>query len=886
MALQILSTKLYIPALRQSILSRPRLLDHLNSGTTGKLTLISAPAGYGKTTLVNDWVIQSNLQYGWLSLDLDDNDLKQFLAYIIASLETIPIKVGEEIPSLFESQTPNKYKELLIRLINRISDTHRRFVLVLDDYHLIHNDEIHDVLIYLLDHLPSNMHLIVVSRTDPPIRLAQLRAQGELCEIRAADLRFSLDEGIGFLNQKLELDLPLSDIKLINNKTEGWIAGLQLAAISLKKHPDKHGFVNAFAGDDSHIADFLFDEVLRQQPAYIQTFLLQISFLDQFCASLCDAVTGRDDSRMILEELERSNLFLVPLDHQRKWFRFHQLFADLLSISLKNEKQDSEATLYRRASSWYEDQQMLSEAVRLALMGNDTEKVLKLMEGHLLEIVSKSELTKLNRLLASLPKDTINSNPFIALAMAWGKSYVWQFNSAELLLDKAASNLDGLDEITQNRLQGRILVLQSYIAGSKRAYKNSIQIAKEALRLLPNDDLSMRSFSLLIIGNAYRFEGNLKHAIKFHNDALGVIKGTRDINLSVIILSRITELYKLMGKLNRAQQAGLQALDMIERWQGLTGSESFTLGYLNLRLSSIYYERNDLENALKFAETGYALVKAWGAYDSISHGYFCLAKIHQAMGNYDLAIAYLNEFKDSYPWEDRLQYQFASAHQAEIHLRVGKIKEAEAWAASFRKKTYDSIQFLDFLFYDVLAQVFIEKDQLDEAQSLLEMLLVTSKQAGTTQLEAQTLARWSLVHKKVGDPDAAIVMLEKALALLVPEDYLRTFMDMGDDMAELIYQASLQGVYPGFCKQIMDEYSSPAAFVQDSPVLVEPLSLREIEILSRIADGRTNQEIAEKLVISLYTVKTHAGNIYGKLGVKNRTEAVAKARFLGILPRD
>jgi LuxR family maltose regulon positive regulatory protein len=880
---QILSTKLYIPQPRQNLVSRPRLLDLLKRGTKNKLTLISAPAGYGKTTLLSEWINQSEIPSCWLSLDTQENDLKLFLAYLIASLQSIHIEVDERIASILQTQQPEKYDELLIPLINQISDADSRFTLVLDDYHLIHNDKIHKTLTFFLDHLPTNMHLVVISRADPPIRLAQLRARGDLCEIRVADLRFNIDEAVEFLNRGMGVDLPLSDVTLLTDKTEGWIAGLQLAALSLQKHPDRHAFVTAFAGDDRYIADYLLDEVLRRQPPHIQTFLLQISLLDQFCAPLCDAVTKRNDSRVILEELERANLFLVSLDHQRKWFRYHQLFAELLRNRLKHEYRDSIAELYRRASSWHERQQMLSEAVRLALLGNDTENVAKMMEGHLLAIVSTSELTILNRLLASLSADAICGNPWLALAKAWGMAYVWQFDSAETYLEKAASNLEGFDEITQKRLKGRILVLQSYIAGSRRDYPKSIRTAQYALNHIPYNDLSMRSFSLLIIGNAHRFEGNLADAIAFHHEALSLSEEAGDVILSVMILSRITDMYITMGQLNRAHMTGMQAFEMINNDQSQTGSQSFILGYLKLRLSGLYYERNDLDRALQCVEVGFDLVKAWGAYDSISLGYINFAKIYRALGDYDLASNYLKVFKEIYPWVNRLQYRFASAHETEIHLRVGNHKEVDYWSGSCGVNLSDCIQFLDFLFYDVLAQVLIARGQLDDAKALLERLLVLSEKTGAVQYKIRTLGRKSLVFHKMGDADEAITTLESALALAAPEGYLRSFIDQGDDMAELVYQASTQGIYPGFCKQILDGFPVISAFEKASKGLVESLSSREVEVLSHIAEGFTNQEIAQELVLSLHTVKTHARNIYSKLGVKNRTEAVSKARLLGLL---
>jgi LuxR family maltose regulon positive regulatory protein len=885
MSTQILSTKLHIPHPSSNLVSRPRLLEGLNKGRNRKLTLISAPAGYGKTTLLSEWISKSAMPFCWLSLDEQDNDLNRFLSYIVASLDSI-FEFDGQIPNEYQSHSPDDLSRLMIPLINRISDSEGHLSLVLDDYHLIENQQIHEAVIFMLENIPPNMHLVIVSRADPHVRLAQWRARGELSEIRVADLRFTIEEAMHFLSQSMGLDLTVSDVTTLTDKTEGWIAGLQLAAISLQNHPDRPTFVSTFAGDDRYIADYLLDEALRWQPNHIQTFLLQTSILDRLCAPLCDIVTDRNDSRGILKELERSNLFLVPLDHKRNWYRYHHLFADLLRIRLKQEDRESMVGLYQRASSWHEQRQMLSEAVRLSLLGGDAERVARLMEGHLLTIVSTSELSTLNRLLASLPEDTLSKNPWLALATAWGMAYAWNFKSTEPLLDKAGSSLQDIDENTQKRLRGRIQVLQSYVTGSRGDYTHSIRIAHNALTDLPETDVSMRSFVLLIIGNAHRFDGNLESALEFHNHAFSLSEEAGDTLLSVMILSRLIDIYRTMGQLNRSYRTGMQALEMVENYQNQTGMQSFILGYLKLRLSGVYYERNELEMALQCAEVGLDLAKAWGAYDSISLGYFNFANIYQAYGNYKQAIDYLSQLKESYPFEQRFQYKFASALETQIQLRAGNVQMAENWMKSSGLQLDDHIRFLDFQSYDVLAQVLIAGGQLSDAEVLLDRLLKVVEETGAVEYEIRTLGRRAMILQKQGDEDAAITVLTRALALAAPEGYMRTIIDQGEPMAQLIYQASLRGIHPSFCNQLLDGFSisvAPDKVRQDD--LVEPLSNREVEILTHIAEGYTNQEIAQNLHLSLYTVKSHARNIYSKLGVKNRTEASAKARLLGILPK-
>ena len=891
MTTPILATKLFIPPPRPNQVSRPRLLICLQEGLARKLTLISAPAGFGKTSLLSEWISKSDHPVCWLSLDEGDNDPGRFLSYLVASLQQIGIEFDKHVVAFLQSHNVEDFKAydtetLLISLLNRISEERQHFFLVLDDYHLIENKAVHKALTFLLDNLPRQMHLIIATRTDPSIRMAQMRARGEMCEIRAADLRFSLEEASEFLNQSIGLGLSSSDLSTLIDKTEGWITGLQLAAISLQGHQYKEAFVRAFAGDDRYIADYLLDEALLRQPFHIQTFLLQTSILDRLNAPLCDALTCRSDSRCILVELERANLFLVPLDNQRNWYRYHQLFTELLHARLIQKYANTMNDLYHRASLWYEEQGMLSDAVRLALLGNDSVRVAQLVEGHLLAVVSTSELAVMNQLLSSLPED-LGSNPWLALARAWGMAYVWQFDRAESFLEKAISNLINFDEQIQGRIRGRILALRSYIAGSKRDYSDSIHIAQDALQHLPEDDLSMRSFTLLIIGNAYRFSGDSTRAIQFHHDALHHSEEARDTILSVIILTRLIDIYRMSGNLNRAYRTGMRALKIIEGYERQTSAQSFIIGYLKLRLCTVYYERNELGLALQSAETGLDLIRQWGAYDSISVGYINLAKIYLASRNYTQAMNCLREFKETFPAEDRLQYKIASALEAEINLHDGNLKRASDWLESCSYCQTHGFQVEKIQIYDVMAQIYIARGQYSDARGLVERLLSFAQETTTIEYEMRARGKLALVLQATGQEEAAITMLECALDQAASEEYRRVFLDQGQPMAQLLYQAASRGIQPEFCNQLLAEFPSapqPGSELQDE--LIEPLSDRETEVLRHIALGSTNQEIAQELVLSLYTIKSHARSIYSKLGVKNRTEAVAKARLVGLLPRD
>jgi LuxR family maltose regulon positive regulatory protein len=887
MSTPLLRTKLHVPPIRPQLVPRRYLLERLNAGLTWKLALVCAPAGYGKTTLLSEWIAAdgSPAHVAWLSVDEGDNDVRRFLAHVVASLQSIRIGIGEPLPADPHFRPPDDPTALLIPLLNRLLAAESPFALVLDDYHLIQNGEVHKALVVLLDHLPPKMRLVIATRTDPPLRLAQRRARSDLCEIRARDLRFTVDDAARFLNQSMGLALSPSDVATLTAKTEGWIAGLQLAAISLKTHPDKQAFLAAFAGDDRYIVDYLLDEVLAGQPAHIQAFLRQTSILDRFCAPLCDAVTGRDDSQAILETLERENLFLVPLDNQRHWYRYHHLFADLLRVRARRVEGESLTALYGRAGAWYEGQGMISEAVQLALLGDDAERVARLMDGHLLAVVSTGELAVMTRLLAALPKETIRGDPWLALAMAWGMAYEWHLEAVAPLLDTAASALKNLAQDTRRWFGARILVLQSYVAGCRADYSESIRIAQEALTDIPEDDLSLQSFAVLIIGNAHRFRGDLARAIEFHERALSLSRRAGDVVLSVMILARLTDLYRMTGRLRRAYQTGISALEMVDAYQSQTGRPSFILGYLQLRLSGVHYERNDLETALHSARVGLDLAKQWGAYDTISLGYVNLARIYQALGRYREARDCLIEFKGAFPSEGRLQHRIASAVETEIRLQGGDLEGANDWLETCGLDTHAPIPFQELEFYAVLAQVLVAREQLSDAQTLLERLLVVAEESGAVEYEIQMLGRMAVVLRKQGDEVAALDVLARALALAAPEGYQRSFLNGGEPMAQLLYRAALQGVRPEFCRRLLAGFSSvPGPESRSGDGLVDPLSDRELEVLALIAEGMTNQEIAAILVLSLYTIKSHARNIFGKLDVKNRTEAVAKARLLGLLP--
>ena len=851
------------------------------------MILVSAPAGYGKTTLLAEWIKQLAIQVGWVSLDKQDNDVERFFAYLVASLMSIHVNINENILPSLKDQDEDKISKFISALINQVSSTSKPVYLVLDDFHRITNPVIHQAISYLLENLPPDMHLIIATRSDPLLRLAKLRAQGELCEIRVDDLRFTIEETAHYFNDQMGLGLSFSDISTLMQKTEGWVVGIQLAGISLENNPDKHHFVISFAGSDRYIADYLFDEALNRQPEHIQTFLLQTSILERFNAPLCDAVTQQDDSQKILEELERANLFLVPLDNQRNWYRYHHLFGELLQNRLNHIPTETGFQLYQRASLWFEQNHLLSEAVRMSLLSNDTVRVANLMEGYLLTIVSTSELVEMNLLLRTLPEKKISGDPWLALALAWGLAYEGEIGNAQTLLEIASDGIATSDRKIQSQLKGRILVLRAYLEGTRGNYPQSIQYAHEALEDIPENNLSIRSFTILVIGNAFRFQGKSKDAIHYHQKALNLSERARNTILSVIILSRLVDIYRITGQVNLSFITGVDALELIEYHQNKIGVTTFVEGYLKLRMSRSYYERNELEEALKLADIGFNLARQWGAYDSLSLGYFNFYRIYQALGDSEKAESYLQEFIEKYPFESRFQYQTALAYKAELAVRKVDIRSANNWVQSSGLQVGDDIRFLQFKFYDVLAQVLIIKKKLSEARVLLEKLLKIAVESDAVQYEIQTRGRMALLLQEEGNEASALEMITPALNLAASGKYVRTILDLGENIAQLLHGAAKNGIEVNYCLHLLENFHPPKqAKTMEGHVLIEPLSSRENEVLGLIALGYTNQEIAGALYLSLYTIKSHARNIYSKLGVKNRTEAVARARLLGMLPQE
>jgi LuxR family transcriptional regulator, maltose regulon positive regulatory protein len=926
----LLSTKLFIPQARhlQDVLPRPRLVERLKTELSGKLTLISAPAGFGKTTLLAEWLPQSGRAVCWLSLDEADNDLTRFLTYFIAALQRLKPNFGQVLLVALQSPQPPAIESLITALVNEIVQTLDEFALVLDDYHLIHLPAIHAGVAFLLNNLPPNMHLILASRADPPLPLARLRVRGQLTELRAADLRFTLDEVTTFFEQIKELPLSADQIKELETRTEGWGAGLHLAALSLQGL-DAAGisrFIRDFTGSHRYVFDYLAEEVLQQQPEEIQRFLLRTSILSRLCGPLCDTVLGRGAGEQgdrgeftlappllrsptaaqnILEYLEHTNLFLIPLDDRRRWYRYHHLFAQVLLNRLQQTQPDSVPELHRRASGWYAEERLVDEAVNHALAGRDFEQAARLIEAVAGDMVRRGSIAGLIRWLDAMPETTIRARPRLCLARAWTFHWGPAFSLesadewAQLALRTALAN-GSLD----TDLTGEVAALQTMIAGGRSDWTRTLEFSRQALDELPPDS-PWRSAITLCVGNAHIDSGDLAAASRVLGEALRFSQADGVHYIQLVAATFLADIQVFQGHLDRAMEMYQQVLVWADHGIPQKGGVMAHGGQAN-----ILCERNQLDAALAHVQLGAdQLDRVGGAWSTLVI-YRVLARVQQARGNWTDALDVLDR---AYQIGRRAQISLAetqaAALRARLQLAQGDLRAAAAWAANSGLSLDDAeasrlgwreVEYL------TLARVLGAQGRYAEALLLLDRLMQSAQAEERNGSLIAIHVLQALIIQTQGNMAHALTFLERALVLAEPEGYVRIFVDEGEPMAQLLSQAVKAGLRPDYASQLLaafptdeggtlrvkDEGHSAALHPSSSPgaprsavlqPLVEPLSKRELEILSLMAQGLTNLEIAQQVFISAQTVKVHTRNIYGKLGVNSRQQAVSKARDLGLL---
>jgi len=903
MSTPILLTKLSIPQSRPALVHRPRLIEQLNNGLQRKLTLVSAPAGFGKTTAVTDWLQTqgdkrlSPFYIAWFSLDEGDNDPVQFLIYLIAALvqaEAIDAKFGHGLQNMLQSPQPLPMDSILISLINEISSGLDQIIIIFDDYHQIQAQPIHNILTFLLENLPTLAHLVITTREDPNLPIARLRAKNQLSDIRAIDLLFSHEETGEFLNQVMGLSLSAEDITMLETRTEGWIAGLQLAAISIQGLDDATSFIQTFSGSDRLVLDYLIEEVINQQPEDIQNFLLQTAILDRLTGSLCNAVTGQSNGQAVLEMLDRTNLFVIGLDSERKWYRYHHLFADLLNRLLRQTQLDSLPKLHIRASNWFKQQGANREAIKHSLEAKDFEKACKLVEAIAIDFLQQGEHTSVAGWIDKLPEELVNCQPYLSVLHAWALVPSGKIESAESRLldaEKSLEMLDDKDDQHSNIIsQGLIHTNRAYLSFMKGELGQTISYARRALKELPERASLFRVQTGIYLGVAYRYRGQLQAAFDTYNEILPI---TQQIGGKIAVQARqnMGDLQWQMAKLKQAWDVLEEALQITEQYAGRPDMPYS--GYIYMLLGRILLQRGELKDAYQYFKKGFALCREWNLPEDLGLSFLELANFHWAMGNHDQA---RESYQEAVQNLDRISLwitKYAAAYQAKFEIAMGNISAAERWAQANDLRIDSDFEFHREKEYLALVRLLIVQRKFEEANALAERIFFMGQETGNKLAELESLVLLSLIIYGQGDVELALDNLQKALTIAKPEGFIRIFVDEGPPMARLLYEALSWGIETNYVQKLLAAFpeTEPEKAAKKQKLIsdgewIEPLSDRELEVLQLIAEGLSRQEIASQLVLSLNTVKTHARNIFSKLGVNNQMQAVGKARGLGLLEVD
>jgi len=911
MSTPVLATKLYAPLSQPGVVPRPRLTEWLNEGLHRKLTLISAPAGSGKTTLVGEWVAGVERPAAWLSLDEGDNDPTRFLTYLVAALQTVAPDIGESVLGVLGSPQPPPTESLLTALLNETTTVPDDFVLVLDDYHVVDARAIDDALVFLLEHLPPRMHLVIATREDPHLPLARLRARGQLTELRASDLRFTLSEAAEFLNSVMGLGLSAEDIAALESRTEGWIAGLQLAALSMRGREDVAGFIRAFTGSHRFVLDYLVEEVLQRQPERVRSFLLQTSILDRLSGPLCDTLTGGKDGRGMLEALERGNLFVFPLDDERQWYRYHHLFADVLQARLMQEQPGHAPPLHQRASGWYERNGSPTDAIRHALAAEDFERAAGLVELAVLEMLGSSQET-LYRWLMALPDEVVRARPVLSVYYAFALHGRGGFEAADAHLRDAERWLDTtaetdeqgeassadmvvVDQVAFRSLPGTIAVARAYHAGALGEVLSASNHARRALELLPEDDHLWRGAAAALLGIAYWTLGDLEAAHRSFAEGVAHQQMAGNTRWQIASTYILADIRIAQGRLREAVRTYEQSLRIAEEHGELVwGTASLYVG-----LSELHRERDDLEAATELLMRSQELGEHFGLPETRYRWYVAMARIKEAQGDLDGALELLEEAERQYVESPDPDVRPIAALRARVWIRQGRLTEALSWAREQGLSAHDDLSYLREFEHITLARVLLAEYKRERVErsihrsmGLLERLLQAAEDGKRMGSVIEILVLHALAYEVQGDRPTALAPLERALSLAAPEGYVRIFVDEGLPMAGLLSEAAANGIMPGYTARLLAAFEAEEHESEDESYLppalpaqsvVGPLSQRELEVLQLVAQGLSNREISQRLFLTLSTIKGHNRIIFSKLMVQRRTEAVVRARELGLL---
>jgi LuxR family maltose regulon positive regulatory protein len=915
MSAPILATKLYIPPPRPDLVPRTRLIAQLNASLTSKLTLVSAPAGFGKSTLLSSWVSQSESEkISWLSLDDNDNDLSRFLAYFVASLQTINNKIGGGVLEVLQSPGAPNSNFILTTLLNEIIEYAYELVIVLDDYHVIIEKSINQALLFLLDHLPSNLHLIIATRIDPPVPLAGLRARGQMIELRTADLRFTQKETDAFLNQLMDLNLSAEDISTLETRTEGWVAGLQMAAVSMRYIKDTAAFISDFAGDHRHIVDYLVEEVLNQCTQELRDFLLQTSILEQMSAPLCNALTGKTDAQTTLIKLEQDNLFTIPLDQKRGWYRYHHLFRDLLLHRLTQKYPERIETLHARASLWLAENDFPNQAIKLALAMEDKLLAADLIKRYARDLLhlGTAQVKDMLGWFEYFSEEMLRKQPLLQIYRAWTLVYTNPFkykHTIEQMLDQIQDSMQDVDvDVPVERISGHIASIRGLLSQppiqTPHDPQKTLALFHQAIQLFPEDEVRVRCGIHLGIAYEHMHLENSEAALEANQNAYAEALAANNQLVAIVALRNQVMIRYYTGQLSEAIehcQSNMVSLDQIfsENNRNMLGLE-----ILSIALAFLLVERGELEKAEFELTEGLDALELFNEYEAVSLGYIAWLRVLLLRGEKEKAREELEKFRRRRVFHaDLVEILKIQIALSDVEGNTTLLDTLKTWlqanqpefeaVSDFRGITpWDETRHLAYMTW-IQAQVIIfaqgsDHPDLSELQSCLDYLerrIQTSEQHGLVFRIIECSVLKALVLDAMGKTEEATDALTQALVLAAPEGFQRVFMDKGHSMNCLLQMVSKQDAPTNFVLQLIDKFERSGDVKSELPVqnLIDPLSARELEVLRSMAEGLTYNEIASQIMVSLNTVRTHVKNIYSKLNVHKRSQAIAKAKELNIL---
>jgi LuxR family maltose regulon positive regulatory protein len=846
----------------------------LNEATAHKLTLIAAPPGYGKTTLLSIWTRESALPAAWLSLDVDDNDPSLFLQYLIAALQSIHPQVGRASLSQLKSPQLSSQTAILPSLINDLANIQDNFVLILDDYHWIEQQEIHDSLNYLIDHMPPQMHFVVASRSDPPLQLSRLRVRNQLLEIRQSDLRMNPEEASNFLNQCMELNLSPEQVEILGSRTEGWIAGLQLAALSLKGKDDIDTFIQTFSGSHRFVIDYLADEVIASQSSEVKSFLRKTAILDRFSAPLCDELTGQGDSKDILRYLEETNLFLIPLDEQREWYRYHHLFLDYLRIDTEEQTQKS---LHVKASQWFLSQGLYSEAVKHGIYSGDDDQAIRAISQAAPLAIEQATFASLFGWFDTLPDPIVRQNGLLSLYKGFALFFTESYREA---LPYARAAQDNLPPDLPASIQGHLLCIQAHMALFRGDLKDVIRYAREALEYLSDEDTFFRSLTLNILGQVLEMKGDVVSAVDVYRQGFDSGYQAGEIIGTMVVFTNLVISLNELGRLREANALCHQLYSEI-------GPEAFAgeslANAIYLPWSHLTYEVNQLEEARKQAQIALDALNKNNITQGVILSQYVLARVYRIDQDWD---RFSQLIQDGIQLAKRTgtantHGAWFSALEAEANLKLGDIGAVNRWVERVGFKPEDKPHHWIEWSYFTYSRFLLSQNRVQEAQQILKTMGKSAQEGHRLRKLITIYLLMALADLAQDDRNSALHHLEEALSIAAPQGYQRAFLDEDQLILEMLPE--VRHIAPEFVDDLLANLPTVPAPALKIDQLYEPLSERELEVLRLVAKGYSNRQIAEALFVTLGTVKKHLNNVFSKLQVKNRTQAVARARELTLL---